>query len=120
MLMLLRAMPAVRCGSSSLARSTTPPPPVSPATPRASSPARSCSPPPHVVGSGTSKAPAWQLSVASSGGRVDLQEEKVFVQLDAKEESDSKSWIYDTGATNHMMGSQAAFVDLDTMVCGTV
>jgi hypothetical protein len=58
--------------------------------------------------------------VASSDGRVDLREEKVFVQLDAKEERDSKSWICDTGATNHMTGSRAAFADLDTVVCGTV
>jgi hypothetical protein len=122
--MLLRAKPAVRCGSSSSARSTTPPPPVSPTTSRASSsassdPAGSYSPSPHVVGSGAFKAPARQ-SLVATGGRVDLREEKVFVQLGAKEERDSKSWICDTGATNHMTGSRAAFADLDTAVCGTV
>jgi hypothetical protein len=40
----------------------------------------------------------------------------VFVQLGVKEDWDAKSWIYDTGATNHMCGSQAAFVDLDEAV----
>jgi hypothetical protein len=60
------------------------------------------------------------LSVARSGRRVDLLEEKVFVQLGAKEERDSKSWICDTGATNHMTVSRAAFADLDMAVCGSV
>jgi hypothetical protein len=51
---------------------------------------------------------------------VHLHEEKVFMQLGAEEEHDSKIWIYDTRATNHMLGSWAAFADLDTVVCGMV
>jgi hypothetical protein len=51
---------------------------------------------------------------------VHLHEEKVFVQLGAKEERDAKLWICDTGATNHMFGSWAAFTDLDSAVCGIV
>jgi hypothetical protein len=31
-----------------------------------------------------------------------IHEEKVFVQLEEKEDRDSKVWICDTGATNHM------------------
>jgi len=50
---------------------------------------------------------------------VHLKEE-IFVQLREKEERDSKVWICDTGATNHMSGSRVAFFDLDTSVCGTV
>jgi hypothetical protein len=44
----------------------------------------------------------------------------VFVQLSVKEGRNSKSWIYDTGAMNHMTGSRAAFADLDMAVCGSV
>jgi hypothetical protein len=51
---------------------------------------------------------------------VHLREEKVFAQLGEKEEHDSKSWICDTGATNHMSGSRAAFTELDAAVHNTV
>jgi hypothetical protein len=50
---------------------------------------------------------------------VHLREEHVFAQL-GEEEHDCKSWICDTGATNHMSGSLAAFAELDTTVRGTV
>jgi hypothetical protein len=50
---------------------------------------------------------------------VHLCEEKVFAQLD-EEEHNNKSWICDTGATNHMSGSRAAFTKLDKAMCGTV
>ncbi|WVZ61908.1 hypothetical protein U9M48_011716 [Paspalum notatum var. saurae] len=89
--MLLRSTSLTRRGCSPPAISVTPPPPVSPTASRASFPSRSCSPPLHVAGSGAFKASARQPSAASSGGRVDLREEKVFVQLGAKEERDSKS-----------------------------
>jgi hypothetical protein len=37
------------------------------------------------------------------------------LQLGAEEENrDTSRWILDTGATNHMMGSRGAFVELDT------
>jgi hypothetical protein len=50
---------------------------------------------------------------------VHLREEHVFAQL-GEEEHDCKSWICDTGATNHMSDSLAAFAELDTTVRGTV
>ena len=51
---------------------------------------------------------------------VRLREEKVLVHLDAEEDNGARSWVLDTGATNHMSGSRAAFTDLDTAVIGTV
>jgi hypothetical protein len=47
---------------------------------------------------------------------VHMHEEHVFAQLGEKEEHDCKSWICDTGATNHMSGSLAGFAELDTTV----
>jgi hypothetical protein len=55
-----------------------------------------------------------------SGRLVHLRQEKVFVQFSAKDEQDPRSWICDTGATNHMTGSRSAFADLDTTVSGSV
>jgi hypothetical protein len=62
---------------------------------------------------------------AASGGDVEttleIREEKVFVQLGQPEAGlDAMIWIINTGATNHMTGSRAAFIDLDTRVWGTV
>jgi hypothetical protein len=51
---------------------------------------------------------------------VHLYEQKVFAQLGVREEHDHRSWICDTGATNHMSGSQSAFTELDTAVQATV
>jgi hypothetical protein len=51
---------------------------------------------------------------------VHLREERVFTQLGEREEHDCKSWICNTGATNYMSGSRAAFTELDTTVRGTV
>jgi hypothetical protein len=51
---------------------------------------------------------------------VHLHEENVFIHLVAKEEQDAKLWICDTGDTNHMSGSRAAFVDLFSAVCRTI
>jgi hypothetical protein len=47
---------------------------------------------------------------------VHLREERVFTQLGEREEHDCKSWICNTGATNYMSGSRAAFTELDTTV----
>jgi hypothetical protein len=52
--------------------------------------------------------------------QVDLVEAKVFATLDGPEARDTRRWIFDTGATNHMMGSRAAFSDLDTGITGCV
>jgi hypothetical protein len=49
---------------------------------------------------------------------VHLREERLFAHLEEKEEHDCKSWIYDMGATNHMLGSRTAFVELDMAVRG--
>jgi hypothetical protein len=61
---------------------------------------------------------------AGVGGAVahimHLHKERVFAQLGEGEEHDCKSWICDTGAMNHMLGSWAAFAELDTTVRGTV
>jgi hypothetical protein len=61
---------------------------------------------------------------AGVGGAVahimHLHKERVFTQLGEGEEHDCKSWICDTGAMNHMLGSWAAFAELDTTVRGTV
>jgi hypothetical protein len=70
------------------------------------------------VGANSAAPPASSQRAAVKA--VHLREEKVFVQLGAKEERDAKVWICDTGATNHMSGSRAAFADLDLTVCGTV
>jgi hypothetical protein len=46
-----------------------------------------------------------------------IHEEKVFVQLSKPmDDQDTMVWIVDTGATNHMTRSCAAFVDLNTHV----
>ena len=47
-----------------------------------------------------------------------LIERKVFAALDSDADLDSRRWILDTGASNHMSGSKAAFADLDTDVIG--
>jgi hypothetical protein len=66
-----------------------------------------------------------ESAAAKTGGELAaglvIHEEKVFVQLGKPADDwDAKVWIVDTGATNHMTGSCAAFVDLDTHVRGTV
>ncbi|EEC81933.1 hypothetical protein OsI_25798 [Oryza sativa Indica Group] len=51
---------------------------------------------------------------------VELVEQKVFAALDDATDHDNKRWILDTGASNHMTGSRAAFSDIDTNVTGNV
>ncbi|WVZ54781.1 hypothetical protein U9M48_005530 [Paspalum notatum var. saurae] len=51
---------------------------------------------------------------------IQLKEEKVFIQLDDEGVRETKQWVLDTRATNHMSGSRAAFAELDTDVCGTM
>jgi hypothetical protein len=52
---------------------------------------------------------------------VEIHEEKVFVQLEKLEVScNTKVWILDTAATNHMNGSCVVFVNLDNHVRRTV
>ncbi|XP_062182044.1 uncharacterized protein LOC133886315 [Phragmites australis] len=52
--------------------------------------------------------------------QFELMEEKVFATFDAADDRDPKRWVLDTGATNHMTGSRAAFSDLDTGIVGMV
>ena len=49
-----------------------------------------------------------------------LIERKVFAALDSDANLDPRQWILDTGASNHMSRSKAAFADLDTDVIGSV
>jgi hypothetical protein len=73
-----------------------------------------------IVESTAVKAPVVVPSDGVGIGVV-IHEEKVFVQLGKLEASrDAKTWIVDMGAMNHMAGSRAVFVDLDTHVRGTV
>lgn len=51
---------------------------------------------------------------------VELVEEKVFVVLDSNPERDTRQWIFDTGASNHMTGAREVFSDLDTSVADMV
>jgi hypothetical protein len=51
---------------------------------------------------------------------IQLEEEKVFVQLKDEGVRESRQWVLDTGATNHMSGCREAFAELDTDVCGIV
>ena len=49
-----------------------------------------------------------------------ILEKKVHPELDDAADRDPTRWILDTGASNHMSGSHAAFADLDTGVTGAV
>ena len=54
------------------------------------------------------------------GAVLHLVEKKVFAVLDSKEDLDPQRWILDTGASNHMSGSRAAFANLDSGITGSV
>jgi hypothetical protein len=59
--------------------------------------------------------------VAVVHNAVEIHEEKVFVQLEKLEVScNTKVWILDTTAMNHMNGSCVMFVNLDNHVRRTV
>jgi hypothetical protein len=51
---------------------------------------------------------------------VEIHEEKVFTHLDEEKERDTRTWVLDTGAMNHMSGCRATFMKIDTMVLGTM
>jgi hypothetical protein len=67
-------------------------------------------------------APAVGAQAAGSGGagEVHFIEEKVHAALGEEEEQDPCHWVLDTGASNHMTGSRAAFASIDTATTGTV
>jgi hypothetical protein len=58
--------------------------------------------------------------VISSSAEFEIHEEKVFAHLEEEKERDVRTWVLDTGATNHMFGCQAAFTKIDMAVLGTV
>jgi hypothetical protein len=58
--------------------------------------------------------------VISSSAEVEIHEEKVFTHLDEETVHDTKTWVLDTRATNHMSGCRAAFMKIDTTMLGTV
>ncbi|RLM58833.1 hypothetical protein C2845_PM18G06050 [Panicum miliaceum] len=60
------------------------------------------------------------LLVDAPAAVVNLVEEKVFATLDGEEDKDPRRWVLDSGAINHMTGSQAAFSDIRIEGCGTV
>jgi transposase InsO family protein len=51
---------------------------------------------------------------------VHLNEQKVFAAFDGTPDPDPTRWILDSGASNHMSGSRAAFAHLDTGIHGSV
>jgi transposase InsO family protein len=51
---------------------------------------------------------------------VHLNEPKVFAVFDGSPDPDPARWILDTGASNHMSGSKAAFAHLDSGIHGSV
>jgi transposase InsO family protein len=53
-------------------------------------------------------------------GHLHLLENKVLAAFDDANDRDPKRWVLDTGASNHMSGSRAAFSDLDGGVTGSV
>jgi hypothetical protein len=51
---------------------------------------------------------------------VEIHEEKAFTHLDEEKERDTRTWVLDTDATNHMSWCQAGFMKIDTVVLDTV
>jgi hypothetical protein len=44
------------------------------------------------------------VEVISSSAEVEIHEEKVFTHLDEEKEHDTRTWVLDNGAMNHMSG----------------
>ncbi|KAM0916826.1 hypothetical protein ACQ4PT_009866 [Festuca glaucescens] len=59
-------------------------------------------------------------SGACTGGHVFLNEERAVITPSSDENHGSEVWFLDTGATNHMTGSEEAFAVLDRSVSGKV
>ncbi|XP_062232774.1 uncharacterized protein LOC133930085 [Phragmites australis] len=98
----------------------------SPAPPQSS--ATQPTPPAVASLAGADSAPLGALHHHGDGGsgqtppvaQIEIREEKVFAQLGEEEEREAETWVLDSGATNHMSGSRAAFSKLDPEVRGTV
>jgi hypothetical protein len=52
--------------------------------------------------------------------KVHIVEEKVFVVLSNEGDKDHRWWVLDIGASNHMMGSQTTFTNINVGTMGTV
>ncbi|KAF8672420.1 hypothetical protein HU200_049631 [Digitaria exilis] len=57
---------------------------------------------------------------AASTVELHLLEDKVFAAFDDPGDRDPKRWVLDSGASNHMTGSRAAFSNIDAGVTGSV
>jgi transposase InsO family protein len=64
--------------------------------------------------------PAASAPVISTDGELHLLENKVFAAFDDAGDRRPKRWVLDTGASNHMTGSRAAFSSINAGVTGTV
>jgi hypothetical protein len=64
--------------------------------------------------------PGSMVEVMSSVVEIKLKEEKVFAHLDEEKEHDARTWVLDTGATNHMSGCWMTVTKIDMRVLGTV
>jgi hypothetical protein len=60
------------------------------------------------------------VGVPGGGRKVHIVEEKVFTALSDEGGKDPRQWVLDTGASNHMTGSRAAFASIDVGTTGTV
>jgi hypothetical protein len=61
--------------------------------------------------------------VGKAGGgpkKVHIVEAKVFAMLSNSGNKDPRHWVLDTGALNHMMGSQTTFASIDVVTTGIV
>lgn len=55
-----------------------------------------------------------------SAGQLHLVKDRVFAAFNDSDDLDPKRWVLDTGASNYMSGSRAAFADLDSGISGSV
>jgi hypothetical protein len=68
----------------------------------------------------TREAQGAPLQPRAPAQQVHLVEEKVFGAVGEEEDPEPHRWVLDTGAPNHMTGSRAAFVNIDSSITGTV
>jgi hypothetical protein len=64
-----------------------------------------------------------QSTIGDLGGTVrvvHLVEEQVYTTLGEEGEKEPCQWVLDTGASNHMSGSRAAFSDINDRTVGTM
>jgi hypothetical protein len=59
-------------------------------------------------------------SSSASQSTVHLVEEKVFALFNNEVKTESRRWVLDSGASNHMTGVRGAFAEIDTNVRSTV